>query len=246
MKHHIFFAITAFLLSSNTHAQHFVKDADVSETVMLKDDNLKIFYFTASWCKPCKEMEPFMKEIHAAPDLNVTVYKMDIDTNITDDILKIKGVPTLLFMKNGVVLDSMLGGISKDYLIKLIDKNKNKAGTGKALHYLGEKSTVKLVLGNNEKLTRKNLEKLWYSAKSLNKLSRNITEVLNDPRDLKCALSLTNRSIELEESYTNLELKAILLYKLYGKKSASEAIAHAKNRAKKDNANTSYLDYILN
>lgn len=101
-------------------AQPFVQDDDVRETIMKNDDEVKILYFTASWCKPCKYMNPIMESLDKDPKLNLSVYKMDIDQNKTDDFLKINSVPTFYYFKNGIKLGSSRGQKRTQVIRKMV------------------------------------------------------------------------------------------------------------------------------
>jgi thiol-disulfide isomerase/thioredoxin len=60
----ILFIITfSLFLSISLQAQDDVTDATMEERVMANDDQIKVLYFTAPWCGPCKYMAPIIKSI---------------------------------------------------------------------------------------------------------------------------------------------------------------------------------------
>lgn len=96
---------------------------DTFESV-LKTDKLVLIDFSATWCSPCKQLSPIIDELHNEYSNRVVIGKVDIEEN--NDIVNkysIKNVPTLLFIKNGKLLDRMVGAQTKSILIETINKN---------------------------------------------------------------------------------------------------------------------------
>lgn len=80
------------------------------------------FYFDA--CAPCKVMKPIMDSIENENKSIVEIYKMDVFKTITYNELGINKFPTFLFYKNGKLIFSIDGKMSKGEMIKLIEKYK--------------------------------------------------------------------------------------------------------------------------
>ena len=116
-------------------AQEFVTDATVEKTVLVNDDELKILYFTATWCGPCKIMAPIMSSLDSDPEIPVTIYKMDTDSNRAPSVLRIRSIPTYYFIKNGIVLGTSGGAQSKTAIKNLISKYDAAPVAGKRLAY---------------------------------------------------------------------------------------------------------------
>ncbi|WP_298956023.1 thioredoxin family protein [uncultured Nonlabens sp.] len=242
----ILFIITFSLLFSNLSiAQQYVTDENMEETVMANDDQIKVLYFTAPWCGPCRYMKPVIKSIANDESLNVTVYKMNTDYNITDDILRVHSIPTYFFIKNGRKLGQSGSVMRRDDMVKMIERHDRMIVKGDLLPYKGKPSKYEIVEGAHKNLNKKNLEQLWHSTQQLNKLGKKIYENLNENQDLNCAIVLINRSIELEENVSNLETKAHLLHKIGENKKALRTAKRAKKLANRNNESTTIMEQLI-
>lgn len=242
----ILFIITFSLLLSNLSiAQQYVTDEDMEETVMANDDQIKVLYFTAPWCGPCQYMKPVIKSIADDESVNVTIYKMNTDDNIADDILGVHSIPTYFFIKNGRKLGQSGSVMRRDEMVKMIERHDRMTVTGDLLPYKGKPSKYEIVEGAHEKLNKKNLEQLWYSTHQLNELSWKIYQNLKDEQDLNCAIVLINRSIELEENVSNLETKAHLLHKIGEDKKALKIAKRAKKLANRNNESAAIVEQLI-
>lgn len=74
---------------------------------------ITIKHYTASWCMPCKQLKPIMQEIiQENPTIQYTV--IDVDNDPIDAAKwGVRGVPTVIFMKNGVEANRITGLVSK-------------------------------------------------------------------------------------------------------------------------------------
>jgi len=79
--------------------------------------------FTAPWCGPCKMLGPIVEEIAEAFDGRVKIGKMNVDDNPqTASKYRIVSIPTLLFVKNGNVVDQHTGLLTREALRKKIEQ----------------------------------------------------------------------------------------------------------------------------
>ena len=74
--------------------------------------------FTATWCGPCKMLEPVVKELAKLWQGKVKVYKLDVDDH-SDIAMQygIMGVPTLILFVNGQPAERLTGYQPKDRII---------------------------------------------------------------------------------------------------------------------------------
>ena len=87
------------------------------------DSKLTMVDFYATWCGPCMQMDPFVKEIKLEKKDLVNVIQVDTDkfTDIAEKY-QIDALPTLIFFKDGKIVHREVGGRSKEDLLKLIEQ----------------------------------------------------------------------------------------------------------------------------
>lgn len=79
--------------------------------------------FWAEWCGPCKALAPVINELADENAGKIKVFKLNVDDN-PDTAAKygIRGIPTLLFFKNGKVAEQSVGVSPKSNLQNIINK----------------------------------------------------------------------------------------------------------------------------
>lgn len=78
--------------------------------------------FWAEWCGPCRMIGPVIEELAEEYAGRVVVGKCDVDDNDAIAIkYSVRNIPTILFIKNGQVMDKQVGAVSKDVLKAKID-----------------------------------------------------------------------------------------------------------------------------
>ena len=75
--------------------------------------------FWAEWCGPCKVIAPVLDELASEFAGKVKVTKLNVDENpSTSAKFGIRSIPTLMFFKNGQLVDQLVGAASKNDLKK--------------------------------------------------------------------------------------------------------------------------------
>ena len=78
--------------------------------------------FWAEWCGPCRMIGPVIEELHHEYEGKALVGKVNVDANI--DVASkfgVKSIPTILFIKNGEVVDKSVGAVPKATLASKLD-----------------------------------------------------------------------------------------------------------------------------
>ena len=89
---------------------------------LLQDEKLVIVDFWAVWCGPCRMIGPILEEISEEMADRVTVVKCNVDD--CEDIAmryRIMNIPTLLFFRNGEIVDRHVGAAPKAALVEKIN-----------------------------------------------------------------------------------------------------------------------------
>lgn len=89
------------------------------------DSNLPVLVdFWANWCGPCKMIAPIIEELAKEYAGKVKIGKLDVDNNPkTASHYGIMSIPTLIFFKNGTVMEQLVGVLSKAELKNKIDEH---------------------------------------------------------------------------------------------------------------------------
>ena len=103
-----------------------------SDTVTIDENNFEtevtqsnvpvVVDFWAEWCGPCKMIAPLLDEIATEKAGTVKIGKVDIDKNQSLSFkYNVRAIPTLLFFKNGQVVDQVTGMTSKKDLLGRVE-----------------------------------------------------------------------------------------------------------------------------
>ena len=93
-------------------------------TELINDNKLVIVDFWATWCGPCRMISPLLDELEEEMAGQITVVKVNVDD--ADKIAaqyRIMSIPTLLFIKNGQIVDKTVGAMPKPALAEKIKAN---------------------------------------------------------------------------------------------------------------------------
>lgn len=96
-------------------------DQNFQDTV-ISSDKVALVDFWAEWCGPCRMIGPVVEELHTEYGDTALIGKVNVDNN-PEIAMKygIRNIPTILFIKNGEIVDKQVGVASKADLKAKID-----------------------------------------------------------------------------------------------------------------------------
>ncbi len=95
--------------------QNFDEALVANQGVMMVD-------FWAEWCGPCRAIAPLLDELVRASGGRVSLAKVNVDENPgLAARYGIRSIPTILFVKDGKVVDQVIGAVPKAQLQKKLD-----------------------------------------------------------------------------------------------------------------------------
>jgi len=100
-----------------------VSDNSFDQDVLKSDVPVLVDYW-AEWCGPCKMIAPILDEVSRDYDGRVQVAKLNVDDN-QEVAAKfgIRGIPTLMLFKQGEVVATKVGALSKSQLTQFLDSH---------------------------------------------------------------------------------------------------------------------------
>ena len=99
-------------------------DANFQEKA-LAPDSVTVIDFWAEWCGPCRAIGPVIEELSKEYDGKVKVGKVNVDNNPQVSLnYGITSIPAILFIKNGEVVDKLIGAQPKANFVKKIEAHK--------------------------------------------------------------------------------------------------------------------------
>jgi thioredoxin 1 len=110
-------------INNTTMALEFT-DANF-KTDVLESDKLSVIDFWAEWCGPCRAIGPVIEELATEYTGKVNIGKVNVDHNPQVSMnYGITSIPAILFVKNGEVVDKLVGAQPKSNFVKKIEQHK--------------------------------------------------------------------------------------------------------------------------
>ncbi len=99
-----------------------ITDSNFSDLVTNADKPV-VVDFWAAWCGPCRMVGPLIEEMHGEYDGRAVIGKVDVDQNPgVSAQYGVRSIPTILFIKNGEVVDKVVGAVPKATLTQKLDQ----------------------------------------------------------------------------------------------------------------------------
>lgn len=94
------------------------------EDLVLKSDKIALVDFWAQWCGPCRQFLPVVEEVSNEMGDKVNFFKANVDEAQTLPAkFNITGVPTIIMFKNGEIIATHSGSMSKKSLVDFINEH---------------------------------------------------------------------------------------------------------------------------
>ena len=93
------------------------------DSEVLKHQGPVLVDFWAEWCGPCKALGPVLDALAQEYKDKVKVVKVNVDESPdAPQTYKVRGIPTMIFFKNGQVVDQLVGNQPRDAIRNVIEK----------------------------------------------------------------------------------------------------------------------------
>lgn len=89
-------------------------------------DTIMVIDLWAAWCGPCKAFGPIFEQLQKEYSRDFIFMKVNIDHSPTiAQRYRVTGVPTTLFLKNGGIINKVVGAMNYDSMKQVLEKLKN-------------------------------------------------------------------------------------------------------------------------
>lgn len=102
---------------------HVASDANFP-TEIAATTGVAMIDFWAEWCGPCRQLGPTIAALADEYQGKVKVFKMNVDENpTTPGQFHVRGIPTVIFFKDGKAVDQLVGNQPKDAFVEVINRH---------------------------------------------------------------------------------------------------------------------------
>lgn len=93
---------------------------------IVKDNELVLVKYFADWCMPCKMMAPMVKEVSVDYEGKIPFTEVNVD-EVKELAMEhgVRNIPTMLLLKDGEVIDKIIGAVPKTKITEVLDKHLN-------------------------------------------------------------------------------------------------------------------------
>ena len=95
------------------------------QSEVLESDVPVLVDFYADWCGPCKMMAPVIEELSNEYEGKVKIGKLNVDEQPkTAEKYRVMSIPTILIIKNGQTVETIVGAVPKSSLVEKLEAHK--------------------------------------------------------------------------------------------------------------------------
>lgn len=92
------------------------------EEIVLKSDKPVLIDLWAEWCGPCRMVKPVIEQMATEYEGRAVIGAIDVDSNPNVTVeYGVRNIPTLLFFKDGNLVDKQVGAVPKAVLAQKLD-----------------------------------------------------------------------------------------------------------------------------
>ncbi len=92
------------------------------QSEVMEGDQVSLVDFWATWCGPCRMIAPTIEELATEYEGKAKIGKVNVDENPeVSSQFGVRSIPTLLFIKNGEIVDKQVGAAPKSLLKEKLD-----------------------------------------------------------------------------------------------------------------------------
>jgi len=129
LQYYISFCIVKFIIERIIIMAEDILEIDDStfDAEVLKSNKPVLIDFWAPWCGPCRAISPLVEQLAGEFGDKIKFVKCNVDDNpISPGKYGIRSIPTLMFFKDGNVVDQVIGIVAKSKLEEVINKILNQ------------------------------------------------------------------------------------------------------------------------